>query len=875
MTKELLDDLINNINKIYTTTQYDYIQTCCSLLNIKINEFEKRKARNNLLNYFDNKDYHTSVIIKTIEKELTDEQKEYFYNKINNSFIIYTNSEIKKLERIKNIINSNTFKDYNNMINIDIINTVASLNNESEKIDFIQKYHDNIDEYELPKIITSLVLDSNKLKYIEEFSNDSYSLGLIISSLHSDELKIKLFNEYSEILKSDNFDYYRIASTFKSEELKLKAIEDAINNKKSYNCLIDNIYDEKSILYIWDKVDLKSKTMLIYNIQPENKKVDLLKKLNESFTRVEYLDNIAQIISNLSYENKMDILLHCLNIGIDTTALIELMQTIDNEQSKIDILKLRGDDDLSLFSRFYKVFSPQTIMKNIDLFLERENVSNKNKVKEYIQEMFTTNNEIVYTIKWELLNDKYVNTLGLDKINLIASFKDLTKLLCNMTDKDYEAFYRCLDHYIENNGSITWQYFAYQIMEEIYFNRIDHDNGDNFLDLINDFNNVNIDNLLYILLNGDTIGIKSVEDINNYDKLMIEKCNRVIINGNLDEKKNAIFYKYFGLSDENNMLRGFRGQIKNGIFRIYRLYNTDIHLIEDESIKEWFQFIETIINSESSEELIDIYNNINEFKHFDTYKFERILKNELLKLYNKELIQLDDMVVNKEGMYEAGVNFSMIVTSVGAYVNNTPENYMNDWNRASLASNHFCASFIRNDMLGTAPVPHFLYGFTKMEPYSLLLSGSNDVYSDGKFISKAYDNEMYYAPNTQINKVASNYKFKYNEMDFSRIQNDKRKQPDYILVFRKDGIIKNIEEAKKASLDWNGLPIVVVDVDLCLASEKNKVQEILNSYYQLPTQDIYEKLKTKILNNRITDEDFMSNIDLVELEHMINKTISK
>ncbi len=233
------------------------------------------------------------------------------------------------------------------------------------------------------------------------------------------------------------------------------------------------------------------------------------------------------------------------------------------------------------------------------------------------------------------------------------------------------------------------------------------------------------------------------------------------------------------------------------------------------------------------------------------------------------------MVVNKEDMYEAGVNFSMIVTSVGAYVNNTPENYMNDWNRASLASNHFCASFIRNDMLGTAPVPHFLYGFTKMEPYSLLLSGSNDVYSDGKFISKAYDNEMYYAPNTQINKVDSNYKFKYNEMDFSRIQNDKRKQPDYILVFRKDGIIKNIEEAKKASLDWNGLPIVVVDVDLCLASEKNKVQEILNSYYQLPTQDIYEKLKTKILNNRITDEDFMSNIDLVELEHMINKTISK
>ena len=33
----------------------------------------------------------------------------------------------------------------------------------------------------------------------------------------------------------------------------------------------------------------------------------------------------------------------------------------------------------------------------------------------------------------------------------------------------------------------------------------------------------------------------------------------------------------------------------------------------------------------------------------------------------------------------------------------------------------------------------------------------------------------------------------YNELDFSRQQNGEKKQPDYILVFKKDGQILNID----------------------------------------------------------------------------------
>lgn len=66
-------------------------------------------------------------------------------------------------------------------------------------------------------------------------------------------------------------------------------------------------------------------------------------------------------------------------------------------------------------------------------------------------------------------------------------------------------------------------------------------------------------------------------------------------------------------------------------------------------------------------------------------------------------------------------------------------------------------------------------------------------------------------------------------MDFRRIQEGKKKQPDYIVVFRKHGKIPNIDKAEKASKDFEGLPIVVIDVDECLASERKKQKRCLKN----------------------------------------------
>ena len=240
---------------------------------------------------------------------------------------------------------------------------------------------------------------------------------------------------------------------------------------------------------------------------------------------------------------------------------------------------------------------------------------------------------------------------------------------------------------------------------------------------------------------------------------------------------------------------------------------------------------------------------------------ERMLKTEYCKLYNKDLFNVKDAekLPDGENLYSAGTDFKMIITSVGAYyTNNSVIDYKKDWNKPKIGSQHFCASYIRNDMLGHAPVPHICYGFCEMVEDSLMLSGPMDLISSGvSFESTARSNERYLAPNNQIANTIG-----YNEMDFRRIQEGKKKQPDYIVVFRKNGNIPNMDKAEKASKDFGGLPIVVIDEDECLASERKKAEEMFEEYKKTNDPQIGAKLLEKLKNNRVTDYSFCRDTDM-------------
>ena len=84
---------------------------------------------------------------------------------------------------------------------------------------------------------------------------------------------------------------------------------------------------------------------------------------------------------------------------------------------------------------------------------------------------------------------------------------------------------------------------------------------------------------------------------------------------------------------------------------------------------------------------------------------------------------MDSLEEIEPNVYDAGADFKMIITAIGAFNSDRYGNdYKSDWNRPKLGSSHFCTSYIRNDMLGTAPIRGVCYGFNNMAENALVLS---------------------------------------------------------------------------------------------------------------------------------------------------------
>ena len=96
--------------------------------------------------------------------------------------------------------------------------------------------------------------------------------------------------------------------------------------------------------------------------------------------------------------------------------------------------------------------------------------------------------------------------------------------------------------------------------------------------------------------------------------------------------------------------------------------------------------------------------------------------------------------------------------------------------------------------MGTADIPYFCYGFSNMATDSLMLAGPVNLTSgENKMKVSASEGECYLISDSLVNETG-----KHNELDFARYQGGKKVQPDYIVVFRKNGEIKNFEKAKTA-----------------------------------------------------------------------------
>ena len=304
------------------------------------------------------------------------------------------------------------------------------------------------------------------------------------------------------------------------------------------------------------------------------------------------------------------------------------------------------------------------------------------------------------------------------------------------------------------------------------------------------------------------------------------------------EIKELIYFKAFRIPLYEDKDDNFTLDVRKGVNWLLKAYGQDIDKLEESPYKEIIKIMKYVNEINDPIELKRIFNKIKNGNAIDIIQLESNLKKEYLKLYNNQIIDPKKLHKNKDGFYETGENFMTIMTTVGAYSGVTSsENAKEDWNRKSLASQHFCTSLISNEMMGCCfREGKVCYGFSNLDKDSFLLSGSVDLFSSsGQNFGVWNKNDKFSRPIEFLepqHMIESTYRG-YNELDFRRSQHGAKNDPSYILVFKVDGQYKNLKESKAASKSFNNLPIVTIDVSKYMETNTQKLCELDRQYAEL------------------------------------------
>lgn len=604
--------------------------------------------------------------------------------------------------------------------------------------------------------------------------------------------------------------------------------------------------------------------------------MDLLKYW-ESLTEKEQIEQFDEIISQLNKDDEKD---RKTLLIIWRESASELRDTISSGtfEKMIDLMK---EDSRRLMKLWY-ITPEETQLREsniLDKILQYESGDTKSYISTWkytspkVQEQYQSivrkmdildklkavNNSVIETLDIGMLDERFTSTLSLEQLQMITSYPKEQKSLIGLTKNQYEVLNRSV------NGIDDIQQWKYEFCN-VLTNINDFDGlVEDIIQMQNNGQDIDYHKVLMVLQQKNYYNVQSYNDIDSIAQKreqQFEEVKNNIGNRNLPSKKMIVLEHLYNI---DNLIAE----------DILKKYGTDILELadneENSKLKEIISRMKRIIEAEREEELSEFFDILPE-KDLDNITLELRLKQSYNEEYNSTLTQVSQMqeasdeeksAMGLEGMnvYNAGVDFNILMTSIAPYNANRPKNYCEDWNRKETQSQGFCCSYIRNDMLGHAPVPNLCYGFSSMESGSLILSGVDDIASntsDSMLESSAYNNVKFYAPNNQIDKVFDESYYRFNEMVYNRVQNGTKKQPDFIVAFMKDGVIPNSREIKSASQQFKekgiDLPIVIIDEDKCIASEKGKLDNMIEQFKQNPTQELFSQINQKAKNNSVAHQ---------------------
>jgi len=510
-------------------------------------------------------------------------------------------------------------------------------------------------------------------------------------------------------------------------------------------------------------------------------------------------------------------------------------------------------------------------------------------------EIIKSNNSSWYeTLNPILLDDKYS---FLEKyIDIIATDIRTQQLIISLDDTSLNLFSKMYDKLVVETsnvipyisrilGAIGTSVKAEALTFQKYNGGMARKKNQSFEILSQAFTNEQLTehdlNLLIFVFSNNNLELKidSISELRGIEKEIIDFTNESINNfknqseysiDDIDNIKTTILMRSYGIKLDyaKSIIAKFN---LNGIDfdqdnNYISMYKSIYYVVNETDVKKLFQIYDNISNN--CDFSLD-YMTISLFENGMRDIFLRHLTDSTFKC-NKENYEVQDGVK----IYDAGTDFKIILTSVGAYKPKmeTQPNYSQYWNKNSIRSHGNCCSLIANNNLSTATIRNICLGFSDFEDGMLLLSGSSDLNSTPT--SRQINSQDHFGEFMSANSLIDNTRSDYNELVFERrdLSPNKehyKKNPDYIVMFEEliDSDINNqkldedtkqllIEQERikgisiKAAQDFN-IPIVKINREKCAVSELLKINKMVEKYYQTHNPILLTRIVTDFENNRM------------------------
>lgn len=704
----------------------------------------------------------------------------------------------------------------------------------------------SISEYEKYKYRCILSLDNKEAELAKLQTNGKYEDYLVYerecyrNTLHEgtllEELNLTVLAQEVVALNSDNEKFNELKKGDIRKLIILKAGDDVINVQNGLYALGEVIRSMNS-----DEIKLKAYIEIFssiyeyYDMQCNEENANVkseIKQQNNNWS--------TRIIGSLEDKNLM------IEKLIEFGKLENFLKYGYNVENKGDI-----------------------IQNNIEKILEYYGLDDVTSKKEMLLRMKESNAKVFEQIDYRLLTDKFLSTFSEDEINLIINLDRVTiEKICNYNENEIK-----FSRYIIRNLEVKDDFNE-------YFNKIIY-NIDSYKDLIESFDENSLDKeqiqkLKIIFQYDNSFDIKSMDDVNNFtiikNKKLTEKMQEEVKEPKgtyvsnyteldlIKEKKNAVLIKLFGIDYDTakQLVIEFGEQTVDDkklqmMKNIIALDNTYPNCYETDNILR-----EIFTNERIQEKEAPLLDKIQIRKEY-IKKYEKMYDEVLFKPEDGEFIKEIDGIK----FYDAGTDFSILSTSIAAYSGTSDRDEMQVdekelWNRKDLSSNHFCASFSRDDMIGMIQTDlGVYYGFDKVVPGSLLYMAAEDNQSKSSALTSHINGTRpFRSPDNMIEHTGSNENWRkdlYNEVDIKREIEGVRQAPDYIIAIKVDGIVVNEKQALNAAKQWGGdKPIVTIDVDRCLEKSMETLNIEIEEYEKNPIDENLKKVWNTFHKTSIT-----------------------